>query len=238
MPKTIKLRLLGLILLCAGSLSGFPDNPPQTNPPQTNPPQTNPPPEASKSLKAETASALQDQRDRLNQEIREIEDTLRDLDNYAYWLQQEQRVENDLEKKKKGKPAFTELDNRLGQIKKGKGWPSGVDTETALATQTEVANVAGERKKALQEKMNLKEKIEDEINSRINIEKPKQDFKTLMSGIFAFLVALVIIGFFVIAWRDPQVGREIFEGGDGIHFVRLFSLVIAIILFGITGIFE
>ena len=86
--------------------------------------------------------------------------------------------------------------------------------------------------------MNLKEKIEDEINSRINIEKPKQDFKTLMSGIFAFLVALVIIGFFVIAWRDPQVGREIFAGQAGIQFVTLFSLVIAIILFGITGILE
>jgi presenilin-like A22 family membrane protease len=55
---------------------------------------------------------------------------------------------------------------------------------------------------------------------------------------FAFIVALVIIGFFVVAFKDEKVRQEIFAGQAGIQFITLFSLVIAIILFGITGVLE
>lgn len=66
----------------------------------------------------------------------------------------------------------------------------------------------------------------------------QQDFKLKMSTTFAILVGVVIAGFFIIAFRDQQVRREIFAGQAGIQFVTLFSLVIAIILFGIIGILE
>jgi presenilin-like A22 family membrane protease len=49
---------------------------------------------------------------------------------------------------------------------------------------------------------------------------------------------MVIFGFFVVALRDETVRREIFAGQAGIQFITLFSLVIAIILFGITDILE
>jgi hypothetical protein len=59
-----------------------------------------------------------------------------------------------------------------------------------------------------------------------------------MSATFAALVGLVIIGFFIIAWGDERVRQAIFSGTAGIQFVTLFSLVIAIILFGIIEILE
>ena len=82
------------------------------------------------------------------------------------------------------------------------------------------------------------EAAENTINDFLNIEKPKQSFKLYMSAVFALLVGCVIIGFFFIAWLDDGVRRNIFAGHAGIQFVTLFSLVIAIILFGIIEILE
>ena len=59
-----------------------------------------------------------------------------------------------------------------------------------------------------------------------------------MSIVFSALVGTVIVGFFFIALRDERVRQTIFSGTAGIQFVTLFSLVIAIILFGITGVLE
>ena len=56
--------------------------------------------------------------------------------------------------------------------------------------------------------------------------------------IFAILVGGVIIGFFAIAFISPAVRDAIFTGDSGIQFVTLFSLVIAIILFGVLKILE
>jgi hypothetical protein len=90
----------------------------------------------------------------------------------------------------------------------------------------------------LAEKQKRKTAIDDELNQRANIVGPQQKFKLNMSLIFALLVGLVILGFFAVAFRDEQVRREIFSGQAGIQFVTLFSLVIAIILFGIIDILE
>jgi small-conductance mechanosensitive channel len=46
----------------------------------------------------------------------------------------------------------------------------------------------------------------------------------------------MIIGFFILAGIDQKMRQAIFSGDAGIQFLTLFSLVIAIILFGITGI--
>jgi hypothetical protein len=54
---------------------------------------------------------------------------------------------------------------------------------------------------------------------------------------FSVLVGVVIIGFFGIAWRHG-VGAQLFLGQTGIQFVTLFSLIIAIILFGVLKILE
>ena len=74
------------------------------------------------------------------------------------------------------------------------------------------------------------------VGSRITAEHNPQTFKRHITWIFAALVGTVIIGFFIIAWRDEKIRRTIFSGDAGIQFLTLFSLVIAIILFGVTGV--
>jgi hypothetical protein len=49
------------------------------------------------------------------------------------------------------------------------------------------------------------------------------DFKKIMNAVFAGLVALVIIGFFVIAFRDESVRKAIFSNESGIQFITLRS---------------
>jgi hypothetical protein len=67
---------------------------------------------------------------------------------------------------------------------------------------------------------------------------PDQQFKGYMSVGFAALIAIVIGGFFFLASRDEVMRRAIFSGETGIQFLTLFSVVIAIILFGIINILE
>jgi len=80
--------------------------------------------------------------------------------------------------------------------------------------------------------------LDDEINGALSTEGQRNSFKTWIAAAFTFLVLVVITGFFVTAWRDEVVGRAIFSGESGIQFLTLFAVVIAIILFGITGILE
>lgn len=77
------------------------------------------------------------------------------------------------------------------------------------------------------------------INSELaKMFSPQQSFKSQISLLFAGLIFVVIIGFFVIAYQDQSVRRAIFGGQTGLQFLTLFSIVIAIILFGITNILE
>jgi Bacterial Ig-like domain (group 2) len=64
------------------------------------------------------------------------------------------------------------------------------------------------------------------------------DFKFSVSLFFAALIGLVITGFFVLAIIDEKVRQAVFSGQVGLQFLALFSIVIAIILFGITTILE
>jgi hypothetical protein len=48
----------------------------------------------------------------------------------------------------------------------------------------------------------------------------------------------VIGGFYWIALRNASVGSSIFVGDSGLQFITLFSLVIAIILFGLTEVLQ
>ena len=77
------------------------------------------------------------------------------------------------------------------------------------------------------------------IQGRISqLTSPEQNFRTNTSWVFAGLISAVIIGFFVLAFKDEVMRRAIFSGETGIQFLTLFSVVIAIILFGIINILE
>jgi hypothetical protein len=84
----------------------------------------------------------------------------------------------------------------------------------------------------------LEGKVNDLINALLIPESAKNEFKTTISQYFAYMVGAVIALFFGISFWDENVRRTIFRNQAGIQFITLFSLVIAIILFGITGILE
>jgi hypothetical protein len=66
----------------------------------------------------------------------------------------------------------------------------------------------------------------------------KNNFKLWLSAIYAGIVFVVIIGFYGLAYRDKELSGTIFSHQSGLQFITLFSLVIAIILFGILEILE
>lgn len=101
-----------------------------------------------------------------------------------------------------------------------------------------VAETRRSKNQTLREKKEQLARLDSRIGALLTPENLYQTFKMTMSGIFAGLVLVVMAGFFVIAWKDQTVRQAIFGGAAGIQFVTLFSLVIAIILFGITGILE
>ncbi|WP_143047923.1 hypothetical protein [Thalassotalea agarivorans] len=80
--------------------------------------------------------------------------------------------------------------------------------------------------------------IEQKIANLLNLEEERNKFRTLVSVAFCILVAIVIIGFYVIALKKESIAESIFAGEKGIQFVTIFLIVIAIILFGIMGVLE
>lgn len=80
--------------------------------------------------------------------------------------------------------------------------------------------------------------LDDRVQSLLSEDDRKSYYTTISTGIFAVLVGLVIFGFFAIAFLSEPVRNAIFAGDSGIQFVTMFSLVIAIILFGILGILQ
>jgi hypothetical protein len=79
----------------------------------------------------------------------------------------------------------------------------------------------------------------DNYTSRlIETDVQKNNYTSTVTSVFAALVGGVILGFYVLAFKNKDVQAQIFSGDRGIQFITLFSLVIAIILFGILGILE
>jgi hypothetical protein len=184
-------------------------------------------------LSADSFLALRDKREELTKQIDETEKGLRDLQSAEYWLAQEEDAKAALLRKQKS--------GRLTQAERTALEKKIDDARSSAATESTLDQVRGfikQKQGDLEEKRKRRDNIDAEMSRRIDLETPKQKFKTTMSTTFAVLVGLVIVGFFAVAFYDESVRREIFSGMSGIQFVTLFSLVIAIILFGITGILE
>lgn len=141
------------------------------------------------------------------------------------------------------KEAFTkeEIDKAIAQIKKGELQSKG---RSGVDGGLETFDPSQKSKEETQAEINAQEKLlrEQLIESRCmdlaisSFKTPVQDFKMKMSMIFAGLIGVVIVGFFVVAWKDEIIRRAVFSNQTGIQLLTLFSIVIAIILFGITGI--
>jgi predicted phage tail protein len=106
------------------------------------------------------------------------------------------------------------------------------------AKKTDFTEAIKQKEAEVFEKKLMLASVEDNIQDLLNPDVAKQKFKSSVSMVFAALVGAVILGFFAVAFHDERVRQAIFSGQAGMQFVTLFSLVIAIILFGITSILE
>lgn len=80
---------------------------------------------------------------------------------------------------------------------------------------------------------------ESQINSALRPEYEKQKFRKAISGYFAALIGFLLAAFFVVVYfKSTNSLSSLLLSGNGLQFITLFVLIIAIILFGILGILE
>lgn len=154
-------------------------------------------------------------------------------------LPQVEQTEQDLEETEKKLEALQRNGNLNREDSQFKDLEK-VRTSLKGALRGKTVESLNEERKQLEDDISWKEQQQKCVNAKIQgySATPEQDFKRTMSVIFSILIGLVILGFFVMAYRDGVVRQAIFSGQTGLQFVTLFSIVIAIILFGITGILE
>jgi hypothetical protein len=116
------------------------------------------------------------------------------------------------------------------------------DLEAAKkAADDELSRLNDEKDKTTQAQLSYQRllgEIDDMVNQLFIASDVTNSFKLKMSIILSALVAVVIAGFFLVAWSDEQVKRAIFSSESGIQFITLFAIVISVILFGIIGVLE
>jgi hypothetical protein len=78
--------------------------------------------------------------------------------------------------------------------------------------------------------------LEDRIGVALNVATNQYIYRTLVSAIFAAIVFYLVSRFFRVVQDNEEVKKDIFGGDAGIQFITLFSIVIAVILFGILEI--
>jgi hypothetical protein len=80
-------------------------------------------------------------------------------------------------------------------------------------------------------------KIDERFVSKINDTRTRDTFTAITTAIFGIAVIIVIVFFFRLANND-DARAALFQNDSGLQFVTLFSIVIAIILFGVLKILE
>jgi hypothetical protein len=80
---------------------------------------------------------------------------------------------------------------------------------------------------------------QNQIDTALDPENRKQQFKTTMSICFVGLIGILLVSFFLIVYlkSDNTLSKDLL-GGYGLQFITLFVLIIAIILFGILDILK
>jgi hypothetical protein len=79
---------------------------------------------------------------------------------------------------------------------------------------------------------------EYKINQLMIPKISQQNFMFWASIAFVILMCILLGTFFYVVSRDPITRQKIFGSDSGIQFIALFSIIIAIILFGLTGVLE
>ncbi|HEY6245375.1 MAG TPA: Ig-like domain-containing protein [Pyrinomonadaceae bacterium] len=181
--------------------------------------------------------------------IEKSDDFLALADRRAELLAESQQLKDDIAKLEMQLPTampsaqLEELRTELGKLE-AKPSPTGAEEQRKQALTDKIQNTKTD-KLITDEITDKRKKLDGDKDLLLCIQKtiprltsPDQKFRGYMSGAFAGLIAIVIGGFFILAYRDEIMRRAIFSGETGIQFLTLFSLVIAIILFGIINILE
>ena len=125
---------------------------------------------------------------------------------------------------------------------KAKQQEVGVTTQKEIDglknTVDQIDNVLSRAQKSLRNLDEISVEMDDQSNALLQTDILNINYTDRSTYIFAILVGAVIIGFFGVALRSDKIREAIFTGESGIQFVTLFSLVIAIILFGVLKILE
>jgi hypothetical protein len=122
----------------------------------------------------------------------------------------------------------------------------------ALDSITQTLSDLGEREKTLGDRKieqaalqklavdaeSLLDRLDERAQGILSNDNALNIFTMISTISFAALVGCIIVLFFIIAFKDASVRNAIFAGESGIQFITLFSLVIAIILFGVLRILE
>lgn len=83
------------------------------------------------------------------------------------------------------------------------------------------------------------DKCQNQIDYTLVPEYKRQEFRTDISWYFSWLMALLIGAFFLVVYsKSNKYSSEVLLNSNGLQFITLFVLIIAIILFGILGILE
>ena len=169
-------------------------------------------------------AALESQKRILQVQISQTEEMLRDRVAYD-------QVADQLKRLPKDDPAAERYREELVYYNRRGPWNEGntqAILEERLRTQRETL-------------MEVERKLqENERNTYIAtlIERERQRFMNQVSWIFGGLVAILVIGFFWVVLLNKNLSESIFRGAAGLQMITLLSVVIAIILFGITGVLE
>jgi hypothetical protein len=182
-------------------------------------------------------------------ETAQYKDFLALADRRAELLAESQQFTNDVTSLKaelEEAPSVTELETWKKQLEDLEKKKTKTDFDYQLMQTLQTATKNAKSDKDIRDEIAKKTEVlaKDKvllqcIQGKITqLTSPEQTFRTNTSWVFAGLIGSVIIGFFVLAFRDEIMRRAIFSGETGIQFLTLFSVVIAIILFGIINILE
>ncbi|HEY9104808.1 hypothetical protein [Chitinimonas sp.] len=93
-----------------------------------------------------------------------------------------------------------------------------------------------EKRDAMSKKQEELYEMDERIAHALNVGSEQYIYRTVVSLIFAVIVFYLVLQFFKIVQGNDEVKKSIFAGDAGIQFITLFSIVIAVILFGILEI--
>lgn len=166
---------------------------------------------------------------RLEQVIEDLAEDVRDIPSRQHLERELTRLKGELEKEQK---APTPDQAKLAAIQ---GYID--DTNQKLETLKNASELQQKKNDAYSLRRRQTQ-VEQKIAALFDDKRDVSLFRAISTAIMGVLIAIVVGGFYVIAWYKDGIATKIFGGEMGMQFVTLFLIVIAIILFGIMGTLE